>query len=104
MCTEHTEKRCDANQAASKSARLFIAAVRGYQQYLSPLKSGPSCRFEPSCSAYAITALQRHGAIKGLILTVVRLAKCGPWHPGGFDPVPGKRPKLRISNWRRSQS
>ena len=97
MCTEHTKKRYDANRKASISARALLAWVRGYQQYLSPLKSGPSCRFEPTCSTYAALALQRHGAIKGVVLTLIRLAKCGPWHPGGFDPVPD-------SNWPRNQS
>lgn len=90
MCTEHTTKRYDANRSASIGARALMAVVRGYQNYLSPLKSGPSCRFEPTCSAYAVTALRRHGAIKGLVLTCVRICKCGPWHPGGFDPVPGE--------------
>nr|WP_083878204.1 membrane protein insertion efficiency factor YidD [Corynebacterium ciconiae] len=68
--------------------RLLLGGVRLYQRYLSGLKSGPSCRFEPSCSAYAYESLQRFGALRGLLLAVVRLSKCGPWHPGGYDPVP----------------
>ncbi|MCZ9310154.1 membrane protein insertion efficiency factor YidD [Corynebacterium uberis] len=71
-----------------------MGAVRFYRNYLSPLKLGPTCRFEPTCSAYALEAIGTHGAAKGTILTLVRLVKCGPWHPGGIDPVPpatGKR-------------
>ncbi|MDK8511291.1 membrane protein insertion efficiency factor YidD [Corynebacterium bovis] len=73
--------------------RLARGAVRGYQLYLSPLKMGPTCRFEPTCSSYALTALERHGVVVGLILTAARLAKCGPWHPGGWYPVPARWPR-----------
>lgn len=61
--------------------------VRGYQVALSPLMA-PRCRFYPTCSSYAIEALEKHGAIKGSWLTIKRLGKCHPLHPGGFDPVP----------------
>jgi uncharacterized protein len=61
--------------------------VRGYQLFVSPLL-GPRCRFYPSCSAYALTALQRHGALRGSWLAVRRLARCHPWNPGGVDHVP----------------
>ncbi|MDO5684888.1 MAG: membrane protein insertion efficiency factor YidD [Bifidobacterium sp.] len=76
-------------------ARILIGAIRVYQQAFSPYKGGPSCRFTPTCSAYALTAVQRHGALRGGLLALARLVKCGPWHPGGWDPVPpsgkGKR-------------
>ncbi|RNE48127.1 membrane protein insertion efficiency factor YidD [Corynebacterium alimapuense] len=68
-------------------AHVLVAAVRFYQKYLSPLKMGSTCRFEPTCSAYALESVSRHGAIKGVIMSVARLSKCGPWHPGGYDPV-----------------
>ncbi|MBZ8177277.1 membrane protein insertion efficiency factor YidD [Corynebacterium poyangense] len=68
--------------------RVLVGAVRFYQNWLSPLKMGPTCRFEPTCSAYSLIALKRHGALKGTLLTLVRIVKCGPWHPGGYDPVP----------------
>ncbi|MDU0479527.1 membrane protein insertion efficiency factor YidD [Staphylococcus chromogenes] len=68
--------------------RALLKAVLFYQNYLSPLKMGSSCRFEPTCSAYALDALRERGAIIGVALTAARLAKCGPWHPGGYDPVP----------------
>lgn len=70
-------------------AKAMVGLVRVYQKYLSPLKMGGSCRFMPVCSAYALEAVSRHGALKGGAMAGARLCKCGPWHPGGFDPVPG---------------
>ncbi|HQR03532.1 MAG: membrane protein insertion efficiency factor YidD [Proteobacteria bacterium] len=64
---------------------LFL--VRLYQRVVSPML-GPRCRFHPSCSEYTIEALHRHGALHGLNLSVRRLGRCHPWHPGGYDPVP----------------
>src|SRR3954454_13390171 len=63
------------------------SVVRVYQLFVSPLL-GPRCRFYPSCSAYALTAVQRHGALRGSWLAVRRLARCHPWSPGGVDHVP----------------
>jgi len=68
---------------------LLLWLVRGYQVAISPL-FGPSCRFYPTCSNYAMEAIREHGALKGAILAAVRLAKCHQWHAGGFDPVPKK--------------
>jgi hypothetical protein len=68
-------------------ARLLLGAVRFYRRFVGPALP-PSCRFTPSCSAYALEALQRHGAVRGSWLTARRLLRCGPWHPGGHDPVP----------------
>jgi putative membrane protein insertion efficiency factor len=69
--------------------------IRLYQWTVSPLL-GPSCRFHPSCSQYALEAVLRFGVLRGSALAVKRLARCHPWHPGGFDPVPagdsGTRP------------
>ena len=67
--------------------RAFVVAIRGYQRFISP-GLPPACRFHPSCSAYAATAIERHGALRGLWLAVRRLARCHPFHPGGIDPVP----------------
>jgi len=64
-------------------------ALRGYRYFVSPL-IGPSCRFHPSCSVYAEEALAQHGLLRGGWLAARRLCRCGPWHPGGFDPVPGR--------------
>jgi len=66
------------------------AAVRGYQWFLQPLLA-PACRFHPSCSEYADEALARHGALRGGWLAARRVCRCGPWHAGGYDPVPNKK-------------
>ncbi|HEY3262080.1 MAG TPA: membrane protein insertion efficiency factor YidD [Pseudonocardiaceae bacterium] len=75
------------NRATAAAVWLLVAVLRGYQRFVSPLIP-PSCRFQPSCSAYAIEALQVHGPLRGSWLTVRRLLRCAPWHPGGYDPVP----------------
>jgi len=61
--------------------------IRGYQYAVSPLL-GLHCRFHPTCSEYALQALEKHGAMRGIWLALKRLMRCHPWHPGGFDPVP----------------
>lgn len=66
---------------------LIVALLRVYQRVISPLL-GPSCRYYPSCSAYALTAVQRHGALKGSWLAARRLGRCHPWTDGGVDLVP----------------
>ncbi|MGV0373576.1 membrane protein insertion efficiency factor YidD [Corynebacterium pilbarense] len=70
-------------------AKLLVGLIRGYQKCISPLKMGGTCRFMPVCSAYALEAVSRHGAVRGGAMAAARLCKCGPWHPGGYDPVPG---------------
>jgi len=67
--------------------KSLIVFIRFYQVFISPLKP-PTCRFYPSCSHYGLEAIQRFGAAKGSILTIKRILKCHPFHPGGFDPVP----------------
>jgi len=69
------------------SKDVLAVMVRGYRYFISPLLP-PACRFYPSCSAYAERALQEHGVLRGGWLTARRLCRCGPWHAGGFDPVP----------------
>ena len=71
--------------------RALIAVVRGYRLLLKPWL-GNACRFEPTCSAYAIEALQRHGALRGSALGGWRLLRCQPWCAGGCDPVPERFP------------
>ena len=72
---------------------LLLATVRLYRLLLSPWL-GSACRFEPTCSVYALQALEQHGAAAGSYLTLARLARCHPWCPGGLDPVPQARPRL----------
>jgi uncharacterized protein len=72
--------------------QCLVALVQGYRLLLSPWL-GSSCRFEPTCSAYALQALQRHGALAGTYLTLRRLGRCHPWCEGGCDPVPAQRPR-----------
>ena len=67
--------------------RLMLLVIRAYRYLLSPWW-GNQCRFEPSCSAYAMQAIEEHGALRGSWLALRRLTKCHPWHRGGFDPVP----------------
>lgn len=70
-------------------ALLLMALIRAYQRLIRPLLPA-TCRFYPSCSDYAAEAVRRHGAIRGVILAVIRVAHCHPFHPGGIDPVPGR--------------
>ncbi|MCM3116543.1 membrane protein insertion efficiency factor YidD [Neobacillus drentensis] len=69
--------------------KFFLAIIRFYQVAISPLKP-PTCRFYPTCSHYGVEAIQRFGALKGGWLTLKRISKCHPFHPGGLDPVPEK--------------
>ena len=77
-------------QVSTLVARLLILLLRGYQIYVSPAFP-PVCRFYPTCSSYAVEALQVHGALRGSWLSLRRLLKCAPWHPGGIDKVPARR-------------
>ncbi len=76
---------------------IFIALIRFYQKYISPRKTS-CCRFEPTCSNYALEAFRERGAIVGLGLTVWRILRCNPACKGGYDPVPLKRKKKRAGN------
>jgi putative membrane protein insertion efficiency factor len=69
------------------SAHVVVRAIRLYQRSISQLLPR-ACRFTPSCSEYAAQALQRYGTLRGLRLAAGRLLRCGPWHAGGYDPVP----------------
>jgi putative membrane protein insertion efficiency factor len=81
----------------STVARLLLMLVGGYRRFISPALP-PSCRFTPSCSTYAVEAIMRHGAARGSWLTVRRLLRCGPWHPGGHDPVPPVAGRRAVSD------
>lgn len=77
-------------RSASRAARLLVLPVIAYRRWMSPALP-PRCRFHPSCSAYAVEALHRHGAGRGLALAGWRVLRCQPFHPGGYDPVPEHR-------------
>ena len=64
-----------------------VGALRLYKRFISPVLP-PACRFTPTCSEYAAEAIEKHGILRGGTLAVRRLGRCGPWHPGGYDPVP----------------
>lgn len=70
----------------SIAASLIVLAIRFYQKFISPLL-GPRCRFYPSCSQYALEAVQEYGALRGGCLAVRRILRCNPFNPGGYDPV-----------------
>lgn len=67
--------------------KIIIKSIGGYQKYISPL-SGPHCRYVPTCSAYAIEAVEKYGTIKGGFLAAKRILRCHPFAAGGYDPVP----------------
>ena len=77
------------NRVARAVALVLILPIKFYQTWISPM-SGPTCRFYPSCSHYAVGALTVHGPIKGLLLGVGRICRCHPWTPGGVDIVPAR--------------
>lgn len=66
---------------------ILILLIKGYKAFISPLFP-PSCRFNPTCSQYGLEAIARFGAFKGGYLTIKRILRCHPFHPGGYDPVP----------------
>ena len=85
-----TESACDGLPPEGRpgpAARALLLAIEAYRALLAPLVGG-YCRFVPSCSVYAAEAVRSHGARRGAALTVRRLLRCHPFHPGGFDPVP----------------
>lgn len=67
--------------------RLLILPIRFYQRFISPMLP-PACRFTPTCSQYAVEAIQKHGSLKGLYLAIRRILRCHPWGGSGYDPVP----------------
>ncbi len=74
---------------------VLVLLLKGYRLVVSPMY-GQVCRYHPSCSAYALEAVETHGALRGSWLAVRRLARCHPWTPGGYDPVPPPRPRASV--------
>ncbi|SRX92853.1 putative hemolysin [Mycobacterium tuberculosis H37Rv] [Mycobacterium shimoidei] len=79
-----------ARRAGATAARGLIFVIQLYRHMVSPLRL-PTCRFIPTCSQYAVDALTEYGLVRGCWLALVRLAKCGPWHRGGWDPIPERQ-------------
>ena len=75
--------------------KIIIFFITSYQKYISPLKP-PTCRFYPTCSEYSVQALRRFGLLKGLQLSIMRIMRCHPFNPGGYDPLPDSLEKADI--------
>lgn len=69
---------------------LLIGFIKGYKIFISPMLP-PSCRFQPTCSEYAMEAIERFGIFQGSSMAIMRILRCHPFHPGGYDPVPPKK-------------
>ncbi len=83
-----------ADKGRGVATTMLIAPIKLYQLTLSPIL-GNVCRYTPSCSRYAVEALERHGPVKGLYLAVRRILRCNPWHEGGWDPVPPPQDEMK---------
>nr|WP_276124568.1 membrane protein insertion efficiency factor YidD [Corynebacterium lactis] len=90
----------DEDSVRGVGTRAVESLILFYRRRISALKPTSTCRFEPTCSAYGLVAVRRFGAIRGSWLTILRIMRCAPWHPGGWDPVPKEFPGLG-SWWRR---
>jgi len=98
---EPSTPRTGRSESRFRLAAVLIAPIRFYQLYISPARP-PTCRYYPTCSQYAVEALQLHGAVRGSWLATRRLLRCHPWHAGGADPVP--EPRARRERGGRIQS
>lgn len=85
------EQKPEAEKSLNPAQWVLIGLVKGYRLTLSPLV-GQHCRFVPTCSQYALEALEVHGALRGSVLTLRRIGRCNPWCEGGYDPVPPRDP------------
>ena len=88
--TAQSDKNPAARRTTSAAAKVLLAPIIAYRRWISPALPA-RCRFYPSCSTYAVEAITTHGALRGFWLTVRRLSRCHPFHPGGYDPVPPAR-------------
>ena len=81
--------------------QFFTAPIRFYQHHISPLKRTATCKYVPSCSQYALEAIEKHGTVKGSLLALWRILRCNPFSDGGIDPVPPVKEKNILSLRRR---
>ena len=98
-----TTAQRESRDRPSAAALILAAAITGYRRFISPMLV-PRCRFSPSCSAYALEAVQVHGALRGSWLAARRLSRCHPFHTGGLDPVPARKPVVPPQGDRRALS
>ncbi|GEM_PF-974751 len=96
--SEHEFRKRSWKNPKDWPSLVLIEAVYFYRVGMSQLKPVSTCRFYPTCSAYALEALQVHGLFRGLWLSTVRILKCAPWHPGGYDPVPPPRQRKKLKH------
>lgn len=89
-----TSTQSRISKAKSLPGRGVIFLIQLYRNMISPLRL-PTCRFMPTCSQYAVDALSEYGLLRGGGMALARLAKCGPWHRGGWDPIPERRSQSR---------
>lgn len=92
----HGERGAEGAPRVPWLRRAFTVPIVVYRRLISPLKPAPTCRFHPTCSAYAVEAVHVHGVMRGTWLASARLAKCHPFHPGGLDPVPPARTSAEV--------
>src|SRR6266700_2418788 len=90
MSARYAVQDAEPDTAPTRAALLIMLPIKLYRWLIGPL-FGPRCRFEPSCSAYALEALRRHGALRGSWLAIRRIGRCHPFNPGGYDPVPDRK-------------
>jgi putative membrane protein insertion efficiency factor len=90
-------------RAGAAAPRGVIWLIQLYRNMVSPMRL-PTCRFSPTCSRYAVDALTEYGLVRGGWLSLVRLLKCGPWHRGGWDPIPERRRAVSVADESRSNS
>lgn len=86
--TWNFEKRKVVMKISKITKKILLGIIKFYRKYLSGLKRAPSCKYYPTCSEYAIEAIEKHGPLKGLGLAVKRFLRCNPFSKGGYDPVP----------------
>lgn len=86
----------------SPLGRILSFFVRGYMRFISPLFP-PTCRYQPTCSSYALEAIKLHGGLRGSWLALSRIARCHPWGGSGFDPVPGSGPGAQTKNKKKNK-
>lgn len=98
MCPGSVRVTAMIKRAILAVRRIFLIPVKLYRKYISPAKGVPTCRFTPTCSAYAVEAVMEWGIVAGTVLAVWRIVRCNPFSKGGYDPVPRCPWRIRTEN------